>query len=126
MIDDYARIEITHNLLPLGRTFVSFEWKGSPWLPVLIDWRNTDYLKEMPWRLKKIGSDVSWPADVYVRTDRLYWLTGVRVYTERLYRSIRARIVMTAYVWDLAYVPEAVSPAWAHLFKKRPKYNEHP
>jgi hypothetical protein len=115
-MDKYAEIKETRHLLPTDRYYSTYEWVGRPWLPVLI---NCLDIKLLPWKLKLVREDYLMMAGIYVRTDKLYWLTGMAICIKNIWNGLEARIVMTAFVWGLAYVPPYVVPNWGCMFKKK-------
>jgi hypothetical protein len=116
-MDKYAEIKETRHLLPMDRYYSTYEWIGSPWWPVRIEhyWD----VKQFPWKLKLAKEDFLMMRGIYVRTDKLYWLTGIAICIRDIWAGLEVRIVMTAFVWGLAYVPPYAVPNWGCMFKKK-------
>ncbi len=122
-----AQVIITTNELPLGRVSYSFQWEGEPNWPISISRYFLDEfpLETMPWPLMKVreGESILDDYAIYMRKDghwAIYaWFTKARYSIKRFLQPIYCRLIITAMVWGLAYVPEATVPSWRNLGRKR-------
>lgn len=121
-MDNLARIVCTQHQLPLGKHYITYEWEGKKHWPVIISDRYLN-IYDLPWPLELIDRDwVSSYTGVYMRTDTkfpFWWFTKIRVSIGKLIRPIYYRLILTAMVWGLAYVPNYEAPSWKHLGKKK-------
>ena len=119
-----AMIEITRHELPLGRHYLTYKWIGKPWQPVWITELFVDQqLSDFPWKLIEVDRDYSKRAGLYVRADGFWvvtrWMTSLKIGIQKLLGLTYYRLIITAMVWALAYVPQGDIPSWRHLGKKR-------
>lgn len=124
---DYAQILVKRSEIARGRYHLEFEWVGSPYWPIRINWQifESDDFKQLPWPIKEIENADEWRGTIiktFLRTDvpwHLSWLEWkLRRGLRRLFGLIYERLIISAMVWGLAYVPEGEAPSWKHLGKK--------
>jgi hypothetical protein len=125
---EYARLVYQRQELIDGRYLVTVKWEGNPCLPIVVDPRFSSRefeIAQQSWPLVKIGQTRDWmkPCDVYARTDVGLGIPAryhrLRYWLRRKTGPLKARIVMTAMIWGLAYVPEGEIITWSHLGKRR-------
>jgi hypothetical protein len=124
---DYAEIIITHNELPLGRHYLSYEWKGKPTQLVRISRKAIDFgeldIDKIPWPLAQVDEDYQWGITYYARKDAWFglyrWLVVFRYFLRRKVELIYYRLLLTAMVWGLAWIPQSEIPTWRHLGRRR-------
>ena len=96
-------------------------WSGDHRWPVLLP-GNAD-LSKYPFPLRLVEEQGASDFAVYVRTDVGIPLYGqlfrLRTIAVRTARNIKSRLIYTAAVWGLAYIPFGETPQWSHLGKKR-------
>ncbi len=120
-------IIVTRTDLPLGRVSFSYEWDGEPNWPIRISGYYLDEhpLETLPWPLMKVEDGERWLDDaaIYMRKDGRWaiyaWFTKARYSIKKFLHPIYYRLIITAMVWGLAYVPEATVPSWRNLGRKR-------
>ena len=121
-MSEYAEIIITDHDLGMGRYYQTYAWCGKPTDLIMINDRYKDGIKNLPWPLRLI--DRTCDMGIYVRKDAflgIYQLwVRLMVFARRITGKTYYRLIMTAMVWGLAYIPEAEIPHWKHLGKKRP------
>lgn len=118
---EYARLTVRRTQLIRNRFYDTFEWQGEPRWPVIIsyDVERDGMLKRFPWPLRKV-EDRPWEGcAIYIRTD-VYggWLARLLVARHLLGQRLLwfyARLIMTAVVWECAYVPFGTIPSWRDL-----------
>jgi hypothetical protein len=118
-----ATIECTAHST-FGRTWCTYHWVGPKTGAVEINrhvFRRDG--RHMPWPLREVDYDVLMQRGTYVRTDVGFGLpalaTAGRVAAHRLLGGIKARLIITAMVWGIGYVPEYEAPDWRHLKGRR-------
>ena len=123
-------------ILP-GRGTIQAEWKGNPRgqvrisipllrrlirIPIESEADLPERLSIFPWPLRLVSReiDLPWNAAYYVRDDQgvwLYWAVRSRVC--KVWWWFKPRLIYTAVVWGLAYVPAGEAPSWKHLGRRR-------
>jgi len=106
----------------------SYRWEGGPYLYVDQAFTETmsygqarfkkDRLIAGPFRLRLLASklDEAEPFSVYKRDDRLW---SIRVWfwkASKLLRILKSRIILSAAIWRLAWVPLNRLPRWHDVF----------
>lgn len=127
---EYAEIIVTERTILPGRVYRTYEWRGSPSARVRLDPRVINF-KFLPWRLHRVPGtfDPSRYAAEYIRMDAPFgaaaWtITAGFVWIRQAVSWFTSRMVLTAMVWGIGWVPEGEMPSAKHLFKKNP-YNGH-
>lgn len=120
---DRAYIQVTTHELPRNRSYRTYSWIGDPRAEIIIDTRDCP-LSELPWRLVKIEDKPECDGGLYVRADGWLFLNAYATkaveITHRLYRGLRARIVLTCHIWGIGYTEHYEEPVFANLFKPNP------
>jgi len=121
---EIAKIIIHNHELAFGRRYETYEWDGKPWWPVEISKIYENELDNIPWPLKKIGES-SWMSEtgIYIRKDGALaiwaFLVDMKIRVSWFIQWFYVRLIMTAMVWGLAYVPVSEIPSWRHLGKRK-------
>ena len=125
-LEDQTRIERIDTPLPFGHRMVSYRWMGENSVAVI------GYY-DLPPEVRKVGTTF-WLGDLHlIVVDDIYEGMAFYVahfdgagYQEYLYRRWRyalrgfiARLVLTAYVWGFATVPQYEVPTLKHLHRRR-------
>ena len=110
--------------LPLTGRVITYEWQGDRRWPVWVSdiVLETTRFEDLPWPLKKIERDPSRRAWLCVRTDvgpLPYLYHRLRAAIRDAISPVYYRLILTAHVWGLAYVPQWEAPSWRHLGRKR-------
>ena len=126
---NYARIIGTRHTIQLGpsshRCYHTFKWEGGSTWPVEI---GNELLHEIgvlsfPWPLVKIKECYDRDTVIFVRGDVAggWWakFCVVRALLSQRLKWIKCRVIITAMVWDWAWVPSGTEPQWSHIGKKR-------
>ena len=120
-----AKIIVHSHEIALGRSYLTFEWDGPAWGVISISGELLCEieLKYLPWELVKVDYRAATDSHYYARADVARGLWAKFVLECNFVRSalseFKARLIMTAHVWGLAYVPENCYPDWEHIGKKR-------
>jgi len=122
-MNEYAQIIGTRHSLPFGRHYVTYEWLGKPTMPVQIAFGYEDeILGHLPWSLKEVQKDYCHLTTIYVRKDGALAImaafTAAKYWLRCRFIKIYHRLIITAMVWGLAYVPEAEVPSWKDIGRK--------
>jgi len=118
---DYAYIMGRRHSFFRGRYYNTFEWQGKAHWPVLISYSVFDPadLSQLPWPLRKVEDCPPLDAAIYVRTDVAggWWarLVVARKLLGQRWMWFYVRLIMTAMVWECAYVPTGTAPSWRDL-----------
>lgn len=123
-MSNYAHITVTRHELPLNRFYETYSWEGKKhWEVVLPFYFYTRHdINKFPWPLEVVDYHSDWLDIVCMRKDTAipYWLfTKIKYKTKKLVYPVYHRIILTAMVWGLAYVPDYEIPSWRHLGKKK-------
>lgn len=123
--------------------FYDFEWQGDIHKSVSItrevlvhslignpeyrtrDPKPGDKITVFPWTLRVVGYDLANDIVTCMREEG-FWITEVVLYRlKHLFRLVKARIIRTLAVWNLAHVPEGQIPAWVHVhFHRCPRCDQ--
>ncbi|MBW4469272.1 MAG: hypothetical protein KME45_03310 [Stenomitos rutilans HA7619-LM2] len=125
--EPWIELKYDRNPLTNGMYLSRCEWHGDPRGVVRLDHREWDCVQHLnPWRLEVVSrdwfdntvtvcrTDLPLPSYVYRRFE-----ADVRSIFKTLRYQFGARLVLTAQVWGLAYVPMGAIPSTCHLFKRR-------
>lgn len=122
-MNEHPFLEITEHELPFGKSYRTYHWPAKPWQAVLIGDRAIEYRHEMPWKLVEVERYPEWRGSLYVRSDGFLLVTrclmAVKIKVKKLLELVYYRLILTAMVWGLAYVPDFEAPSWRHLGKQR-------
>ena len=119
----YAEIGITRDMTTGA---VSYEWIGSPRLPIRIDER---FIKpeSFPMATILVSGPMNWTTMVttYVRADagyhRLYhWLVSRWMKHCRAFSVVEVRLILTFHLWGIGYTHANQHPSWGNLAKIDP------
>lgn len=128
-MDNLAHIICHQHQLPLGRYYTTYEWEGKKHWPIFIDDRflgiyGVPRIEHLPWPLELVDRRGDVLISVYMRKDTTipYWLlTKIKYKIKKFFYPVYCRLILTAMVWGLAYVPDYEVPSWKHLGKKKYK-----
>lgn len=127
LVENRAHIICHQHQLPLGKYYTTYEWEGKKNWPIFIDDRflgiyGVPRIKTFPWPLKLVDRQGDMLISVYMRTDTTFphwWITKLRISIGKFIHPIYCRLILTAMVWGLAYVPDYEVPSWKHLGKRK-------
>ena len=105
-----------------------WEWHGSKTLPIAL---SESEFEISPVPLRKIALDNEhFETTVYVRKDigswwaLYYWLVGRWLTHTYYFERFQQKLIVTAHVWGLAYIPPGEVPNW-ECIGKRSAYRPH-
>lgn len=105
-----------------ARKYRTYEWYGPRWGLAWVDERVLDELQALHWPIRVIGLDWRQARYLVARTDGAClitaWWHDLRMRARNLLALVKARLIITAMVWGLGYVPEGEIPSWRHLFRR--------
>lgn len=114
---DLAEIIIHKHTPGRGNSYFTFEWSGRAEWPVLI--RLDINIKDLPWRLKKIGEYPPADAGIYIRQDPAFaWWSFLKVRMSDLWMWFFARFILTLEIWGLARTRMGANPSWSDIGRK--------
>lgn len=121
-----AKIFVTEKEVIWGRKEVYFDWVGPrSGLAEINITKYERYYKNMPFKLKIIDKWALFNKCAYVvaLVEKQYWFSAIfHVISAAVYHFkvfIKTRMILTAMIWGIAYVPDYEIPSWKHMFKKR-------
>jgi hypothetical protein len=119
-----ADIIITRHNIYHNYHYYTFKWEGKKTATTLIDRESYELFKnQFPWKLKVIEFNLMANSYVVARKDNVLCINAIchwiKAYAKRITIKTKCRIIITAMIWNLAYVPDGEIPEWKHIGKKK-------
>lgn len=119
-----AEIIVTRHDVFNDLCYQTFEWKGPKTATALINRRLFErYKQQLPWKLNIIEENYLMNSFVVARADKILSINAafhrIKAFIKRTTTNTKMRIIITAMIWNLGYVPDNEIPSWMHIGKRR-------